>query len=127
MGDERVLGVAGRLGVVEVALVVGLEAHCEFVEVLGDLMVVVEALDVVDRFVAVVVVELCELVAAGDEDFVVDDFEAERLEETGANALPGEGAFKLVDAFDDPDVAHPGADGGALAIGVEVEAAGAHP
>ena len=127
MGDERVLGVAGGLGVVEVALVVGLQAHCEFVEVLGDLVVVVEAFDVVDRFVAVGVVELGELVAAGDEDFVIHDLESKRLEETGADAFPGEGAFELIDAFDDPDVAHPSANGGAFAIGIEVKSAGAHP
>ena len=126
VGDEGVLGVAGGLGVVEVSGVVGLEAHREFVEVLGDLVVVVEALDVIDGFVAVEVVEFGELVAAGHVDFVVDNFEAEGLEEAGADALPGELAFELVDPFDDPDVAHPGADGGALAIGVEVEAAGAH-
>ena len=127
VGDEGVFGVAGGFGVVEVSVGVGLEAHREFVEVLGDLVVVVEALDVVDGFVAILVVEFGELVSAGDMDFVIDDLEAEGLEEAGADALPCEGAFELVDTFDDPDVAHPGADGGALAVGIEVEAACAHP
>ena len=40
MRDERVFGVAGGLGVVEITFVIGLEAHRKFVEVLGDLMVV---------------------------------------------------------------------------------------
>ena len=127
VGDEGVFGVAGGLGVVEVSFGVGLEAHREFVEVFGDLVVVVEALDVVDGFVAVGVVEFGELVAAGEVDFVIDDLETEGLEEAGADALPGELAFELVDAFDDPDIAHSGADGGALAIRVEVDPTGAHP
>ena len=71
MRDERVFGVAGGLGVVEISLVIGLEAHRKFVEVLGDLMVVVEALDVVDSFVSIGVVKFGELIAAGDVDLVV--------------------------------------------------------
>ena len=127
MRDERIFGVAGRLGVVEITLVIGLEAHRKFVEVLGDLMVVVEALDVVDSFVSIGIVKFGKLITAGDVDFVIYDLKAERLKEAGANALPGEFSFELIDAFDDPDVAHPGADGSAFAIGVKVEAAGAHP
>ena len=49
------------------------------------------------------------------------------MEETGADSLPGKSAFELINSFDDPDVAHPGADGSAFAIGVKVETAGAHP
>ena len=127
MRHKRVLGVAGGLGVVEVTLVIGLQAHREFVEVFGDLVIVVEALDVVDGFVAVMVVEFGELVTASDVNFIVDDFEPEGLEESGADSFPGKTSFELIDAFHDPDVAHPGADGGAFAIRVEVKAAGAHP
>ena len=127
MRDERVLGVAGGLCVVEITLVIGLEAHRKFVEVLGDLMVVVQTLDKVDSFVTIGVVKLSELITTGDVDFVIYDLKAKRLEEARADALPGKGAFELIDAFDDPDVAHPGANGSAFAIGVKVEAAGAHP
>ena len=127
MRDERVFGVAGGLGVVEITFVIGLEAHRKFVEVLGDLMVVIKTLNKVDGFVAISVVKLGELVTAGDVDFVIYDLEAERLEEAGADAFPGKSAFELINSFYDPDVSHPGADGSAFAIGVEVEAAGAHP
>ena len=82
MRDERVFGVAGGLGVVEISLIIGLEAHRKFVEVHGDLMVIVEALDVIDSFVSIGVVKFCELITAGDMDFVLYDFKAERLEET---------------------------------------------
>ena len=41
MGDERGLGMAGGLGVVEVAVVVRLQTHGELVEVFGDLVIVV--------------------------------------------------------------------------------------
>ena len=84
MRDERVFGVAGGLGVVEITFVIGLEAHRKFVEVLGDLMVVIKTLNKVDGFVAISVVKLGELVTAGDVDFVIYDLEAERLEEAGA-------------------------------------------
>ena len=73
MRDERVFGVAGGLGVVEISLIIGLEAHRKFVEVLGDLMVIVEALDVIDSFVSIGVVKFCELITAGDMDFVLYD------------------------------------------------------
>ena len=74
MRDERVFGVAGGLGVVEISLIIGLEAHRKFVEVLGDLMVIVEALDVIDSFVSIGVVKFGELITAGDMDFVLYDF-----------------------------------------------------
>jgi hypothetical protein len=96
-------------------------------KVLGDLVVIVEALDEVDGFVSVGVVKSGELVAAGDVDLVVYDFQAERLEKAGANALPGEFAFELVNTFDDPNIAHPSADGGAFSIGIEIKSARAHP
>ena len=61
-------GVAGGLGVVEVPLRVGLQAHRELVEVLGHLVVVVEALVEVGLAVAVEVVQAHDLVAAADVD-----------------------------------------------------------
>ena len=60
--------VAGRLGVIEVPLGVGLQAHRELVEVLGDLVVAVEALVEVGLAVAVEVAEADDLVAAADVD-----------------------------------------------------------
>ena len=118
---------AGGFGVVKVAFVVGLQPHREFVEVLGNLVVVVEALDGVDHLVAINIVKSGELIAAGDVDFVVHDLEAKWLEKPRANAFPGESAFELIDTFDDPDVSHPGADSGAFSIGVEIKSTRAHP
>ena len=63
--------VAGGLGVVEVPLGVGLQAHREFVEVLGHLVIVVEALVEVGLAVAVEVVQPDDLVAAADVDRAV--------------------------------------------------------
>ena len=124
---QRVFGVACGLSVIEVALVIGLEAHGELVEVLGDLVVVVEALDVINRFVTIQVVKSGQLIAAGDVDLAVYDLETERLEEAGADAFPLQGAFELVDAFHDPNITHPCADCGTFAIGIEIKTAGAHP
>ena len=65
---ERGQAVPGRLGVVEVPLRVGLQAHRELVEVLGHLVVVVEALVEVGLAVAVQVAQADDLVAAADVD-----------------------------------------------------------
>ena len=87
---DRGQAVAGRLGVVEVALGVGLEPHREFVEMLGDLVVVVEVFIKVDLAVAVEVAEADDLVAAADVDPARDDLEPQRLEQTRGDPPPGE-------------------------------------
>ena len=79
---QRGQAVAGRLGVVEVALGVGLQAHRELVEVLGDLVVAVEVLVEVGLAVAVEVAEADDLVAAADVDPARDDLQPQRLEQT---------------------------------------------
>jgi hypothetical protein len=96
MGDDFLEGVACRFGLVEVACGIRLETHGEFMEVLGDLVVGVEAFDEVGFAVGVEVVEFCELIAAADEDGAVDDFQAERLEEAGGDAAPFEFAERLL-------------------------------
>ena len=128
VGNHCFEGMTGRLGVVEVAFFVGLQAHRKFVEVLGDLVIVVEGFHVVDFLVAIQVVEAGDLVAAGDVDGVVDDLEAERLEESGADAAPFEFLEVAGDSIDQPNIAQPGADGGAVRIVLEeVESAETHP
>ena len=92
---ERGQAVAGRLGVVEVPLGVGLQAHRELVEMLGDLMIAVEVLIEVGLAVAVQVVEADDLVAAADVDPARDDLQAQRLEQPGGDPLPGEAPRRL--------------------------------
>ena len=115
-----------RLGVIEVPLGVDLEAHGELVEVLGDLVVAVEALVEVGLAVAVEVAEADDLVAAADVDLPVDDLQPQRLEQPRGDPPPGQPARRVVEPVDDPDVAVPGADRGAPAVGEEVEARGPH-
>ena len=55
---------SSRLGVVEIAGGIRLQTHREFVEVIGHLVVVVEALEPVDLLVAVQVVQDRDLIAA---------------------------------------------------------------
>ena len=109
---DRRAAVPGRLGVVEVPVRVGLQAHRELVEVLGHLVVVVEALVEVGLAVAVEVAEDDDLVAAGDVDPPVDDLQSQRLEQARGDPPPGQLAVGLVEARDAPDVAVPGAENG---------------
>ena len=69
---------AGGLGVVEIALGVGLQIHGEFVEMLGDLVIVVEVLIKVGLTVSVEVAQADDLIAAADVDRLVDHLEAQR-------------------------------------------------
>ena len=117
-------GVPAALGVVEVPLGVGLQPHRELVEVLGHLVVAVEALVEVGLAVAVQVGQLHELVAAADEDHAVAHLQPERLEQPRGDPLPRQPAFGVVDAADRPHVAVPGADGHPLAVREEVEPGG---
>src|SRR5205823_1008795 len=66
LGNDGVERVAGGLGVVKIALSVGLQTHGEFVEMLGHLCVIVDALIEVDFAVAVEIMKAGELVAAED-------------------------------------------------------------
>ena len=118
------------LGVVEITRGVRLQVHRELMKVLGDLRVVVEALVVIDLPVAVDVTKTRDLVAAGDVDDIAHDLESEWLKHARRDAAPLQRSA-ILDAFayaiDRPDVAHPGADGGAFSIGEKIESAEAHP
>ena len=114
--------VAGGLGVIEIPLGVGLQVHGELVEMLGHLVVVVEILIKVGLAVSVQVVKPDDLVAAADVDLALDDLQPQRLEQARGDPPPGEPLFRTVDALDEPDVAVPGADRRAAALGQEIEA-----
>ena len=120
--------VAAGLGVVEIAGRVGLQAHRELVEVLGDLGVVVEALDEVGLAVSVEILQAGDLVAAGDEQFIAAELHAEGLEQAAGDAPPGELGRSLVHGtLHAPDIAVPHRDDCSLAIGREIEATRAQP
>ena len=124
---QRRLGVASGLGVVKIPVCVGLQTHRELVEMLGHLRIVVERPVVVGLAVIVGVDQLRDLVAAGDEDFALDDFQAKRLKHAGGDARPRELLRLAVDAVNEPDIAHPRADCRAIAALEKVEPAQAHP
>ena len=71
---------ACTFGIIEVALVVGLKPHGELVEMLGDLVVAVEAFVEVCFTIAIQVYQLYNLITAAHKDLIVDDFESEWLE-----------------------------------------------
>ena len=123
---DRFQGVASCLGVVEIPFRIGLQAHGELVEMFRHLMVVVEALVKVRFAVAVEIVQDHDLIAAAHVDLLLNDLQSERLEETRRDALPGQPLGRGVDALNQPDVAVPGTNGGAAAIGIEVEAGQPH-
>ena len=76
MRHQRGQRVAGGFGIIEIARRVSLQTHRKLMKVLGDLMVVVEALDEVDLAVAIEVAQAGELVATGDEQVVAAEFHA---------------------------------------------------
>ena len=82
-------GMAATLGVVEVAFRVGLQSHGELMEVLGYLVVVVEALVVVHLAVTVQIVQTYNLITATDVDASLAQFQTKRLEQACGDALPG--------------------------------------
>jgi hypothetical protein len=84
--------------------------------------VVGEAFVIVGLAVVIEVVQPGELAPFEDDDFPVDDFEAERLVEAGGEALPGASTLAITGEarLDEPDVAVAGADGDP-AVGQEVE------
>ena len=118
---DRGQAVAGRLGVVEVPLGVGLEPHRELVEMLGDLVVAVEVFVKVDLAIAVEIAEADDLVAAADVNPARDDLEPQRLEQTRGDPPPGEPLRRRIDPAGQPDIAVPGADRRMVAVGHEVE------
>ena len=128
MRHERGQRVTGGLGVIEISRRIRLQAHREFVEVLGDLMVVVEVLDEVRLAIAIQVAEPHELVAASDEQFVATKLHAERLKESARDTPPAQrGGRSRHDAIHTPDVAVPSGYDGDLAVRREIKAAGPHP
>ena len=52
-------GMSPGLGVIKIPLLVHLQSHREFMEMLRDLMVVVETLDVVDVVVRIEIMQRC--------------------------------------------------------------------
>ena len=88
--------------------------------------VVVEGLVNIARAVAIEVAVAGDLVAARRVDDVVHNLQAERLEAAAGEAFPGELLQLLVDAADNPHVAVPRGERGALAVSEEVHAAETH-
>ena len=74
MRNNGLQRVTSRLGVVEISVGVRLKPHRKFMEVLGHLMVVVEAFEEVDFLIAVQIMQYRQLIAAGEMDLLVDDF-----------------------------------------------------
>ena len=111
---------------VEVTLRVGLEVERELVEVRGDLNVVVEVLVEVGFAVFVEVVQERDLVATEDIDLLIDNLQAEAVEDTGGVAVPGDLAEFVVGELADPDVAAPGGEGDATVL-EEVDTTDANP
>ena len=95
-------------------------------EVRRDLDVIVEVLVEVGFAVVVEVLEQRDLVAAEDVDLLVDDLQAEAVEDAGGVAMPGDLAELVVGELTDPDVAAPGGEGDASVL-EEVDRADADP
>ena len=114
------------LGGVEVAFLVCVQVEDELVEAgrAGD--VVVEGLIDIARAVAIEITVARDLVAACGVDHVVHDLEAEGLEAAAGETLPRKLLQFVVNAADNPHVAVPSGERGALAVAEEVQPTEAH-
>ncbi len=130
-------GMTGGLGVVEVFLTIDLQAHCELMKMLGDLVVVVEAFVVVGLAVVIGIVQDHQLIAATYEDLAIDDLDAQRLKQTRGDSTPGElrflfaaasgfGGPQLCQPADQPHIAVPCADECRIAVAMKIDARKSH-
>ncbi len=111
---------AAGLGIIEVARRIGLQSHRELVEVFGDLMIVVEAVDEVGLPVSVEIDEPGKLVAAEHEQLAAAELHPERLEKAARDAPPRQRrGGRVHHAIDAPDIAVPHRDNAALPSGVK--------
>ena len=90
MRHHRFQAVAGRFGIVKITSLVGLQTHGKLVEVLGHLVIRVQALVPVGLAIAVEIVEHSQLVPTGNINPAVHHFQPQRLEHAGGNALPAQ-------------------------------------
>ena len=114
--------------VVQIAIPIGLQTHGKFMEVLGDLVVVVEIADEIYLSVSVEILESRDLIAAGDEEILAPIFDSQWLKQTTHNPSPPQGRRgRIRQAFYPPDIAIPSAHHGGTAVGREIKAPRAHP
>ena len=118
---------AGAFCVIKIALPVRLQARGEFVEMVGDLVVVVEILDEISFPVAVAVAQSGDLVAAPDIDDLVHNLQPQGLKQSRGNALPRHFFQCPVDSFHQPHIAVPSANGGRVSVLEKIKTAQAHP
>lgn len=110
----------GGFGKVEVAFFVGFEAELEFVEVDGEIDVVVEDFKLVGFSVVIEIIRLVDAIATRDVRDVIDDLEAEGFEEAGGVTFPGE-FLEVFETGKEPNVAIPSGEERPVAIGEEVD------
>ena len=111
---------------IKIAVLVGLQVKNELVETFGRSVTIAEVLVVTGFAVVVQIVVARELVAAGSVNDIVHNFQAERLIHSGSKAAPFEILQPVVDARNNPDVAVPGAERRAFAVGEEIQPAKTH-
>src|SRR5262245_28415368 len=113
-----------RLGIVEVAIGIGLQPHREFVEMFRDLLVIVKALDEVGFTVVVQIAQNGDLVSTRHINLAIDELQAEWLKQSVSNAA----RMKLlcINPADNPDVAIPRTDRQTSTVRKEVESSQPH-
>ena len=111
MGDQGWASVASTFGVVEIALIIDLQSHREFVEMLGNLVVRIESFVEVHFSVSIKIMETYELVAASYEDLSIHQLYAEWLKQPRGYAIPlGIERCFVGNPLDAPNIAIPGAE-----------------
>ena len=88
MWDNRIQCMPCTFGIVKIAGRIGLQVHRKFMEVFGDLMIVVECLVKICFSISIQINKLRDLIATTDKDFVIDDLQPERLKHSSCNSSP---------------------------------------
>ena len=96
-------------------------------KVLGNLMVIVKAFDIIDFIITIEVMELTYLVSARHVNDSIDDPYTEWLKKPCCDSLPVVLPELTVNTIYDKDITQPCGNGGTLAVGKEVKTSQTHP
>ena len=74
--------------IIKIAFLICLQPHGKFMEMVGHLMIAVEAFIKIDFIITIEIMQFYELVSAGHKYIFINNLDAQRLKQAGSNSLP---------------------------------------